>query len=676
MVKRFFYYMTLLASVLLTACSNDEAVDTEQSLPEGMGRIRLTICSPETAGGSTTRAVNVTTPWEDPDHDWEKLQTFRILICKASNNEVVQIISGTKDQMTDATTLPSTYKSTTVTSQPLEAGTYYIYATANYADGYSEGSIVDLNSTVKFANGYSETYIPMTGKLTSTPGGNDLKEVGVANGLVTDVTDTPLTVWRVMGKLQFEFTNETNEQVDILGIEVDPINQASSTGPGIYLFSKDDLTSTNNLVPLFPANATKNVSATWSLNTTPTQNMTASVSMGGVFESTALSWSSKLDVTGGVPTYDNVYTLQKFKTTENITSKDDAVVITMRVTPKSGMTFTPKNISFKACRVGTNGGKFDVEAGGTALATEVTPPRSNGDASNHVPPFYQEYSYAISGTPTNGEYVVKIYLYALNQKEYAFRDIVISGDVSNNTGSPIQEHITLPAGATTDVGPVRYEPSTALALNASGGTGNLFFYVNETDASFTNNENQFSLRFKVRRNGQTEELRYGMTTPYIDGRTGGDGFNVIRRNDWIHIPIRLTDWQFRIEPLAFAPIAGYPATTLSSDALSATFSTGGPIILQPFVKKRTDSTWRDFSNTEVTFVSVSWKNSDGTDQSGTGMIFRSPLTYDTQTHCIYGVLNNTLDPGTYKTAVTVKVKLGPSGSQYDYSFTCDVVLQK
>ena len=262
MVKRFFYYMTLLASVLLTACSNDEAVDTEQSLPEGMGRIRLTICSPETAGGSTTRAVNVTTPWEDPDHDWEKLQTFRILICKASNNEVVQIISGTKDQMTDATTLPSTYKSTTVTSQPLEAGTYYIYATANYADGYSEGSIVDLNSTVKFANGYSETYIPMTGKLTSTPGGNDLKEVGVANGLVTDVTDTPLTVWRVMGKLQFEFTNETNEQVDILGIEVDPINQASSTGPGIYLFSKDDLTSTNNLVPLFPANATKNVSAT------------------------------------------------------------------------------------------------------------------------------------------------------------------------------------------------------------------------------------------------------------------------------------------------------------------------------------------------------------------------------------------------------------------------------
>lgn len=663
--NRIFIWLLVLTTALTTACTG-EATDNEEPLPEGMGRIRVTICSPEKAPGQT-RAVNAE-PWEVPDHEWEKLQTFRILICDA-DNKVVQIIEGDKSQMgnTSTSTAEHPYQSATVTSTPLSAGNYYIYATANYADGYTIGSTVNPNATIRFANGYSESDIPMTGRLADPVTVNIGEETNAGT----------ISVWRVMGKLQFEFTNETNEQVDILGIEVDPINQASSTGPGIYLFSKDDLTSTNNLVPLFPANATKNVSATWSLNTTPTQNMTASVSMGGVFESTALSWSSKLDVTGGVSTDDNVYTLQKFKTTENITSKDDAVVITMRVTPKSGMTFTPKNISFKACRVGTNGGKFDVEAGGTALATEVTPPRSNGDDSNHVPPFYQEYSYAISGTPTNGEYVVKIYLYALNQKEYAFRDIVISGDVTNNTGSPIQEHITLPAGATTDVGPVRYEPSTALALNASGGTGNLFFYVNETDASFTNNENQFSLRFKVRRNGQTEELRYGMTTPYIDGRTGGDGFNVIRRNDWIHIPIRLTDWQFRIEPLAFVPIAGYPATTLSSDALTATFSTGGFIILQPFAQKNNDGTWRDFSDPEVQFVSMTWKNSDGTDVSGSGKILESGFVYDDATGRIVGVLNNSLSTGTYKTTLTVNVKLGPStGTQYQHTFTFNVVLQK
>ena len=519
MVKRFFYYMTLLASVLLTACSNDEAVDTEQSLPEGMGRIRLTICSPETAGGSTTRAVNVTTPWEDPDHDWEKLQTFRILICKASNNEVVQIISGTKDQMTDATTLPSTYKSTTVTSQPLEAGTYYIYATANYADGYSEGSVVDLNSTVKFANGYSETYIPMTGKLTSTPGGNDLKEVGVANGLVTDVTDTPLTVWRVMGKMQFYFTNESTEKIRILGVEVEPLNLATddeddtNDGPGIYLFSKDYLASTDNLY-------------------------------------------------------------------------------------------------------------------------------------------------------------------------------------SNDDLSDTRLGVTLPTGAREDVGTFRYQPATApVTLDGYSGsgdkpTGTFFFYVNETDATFTTTNNQLSLRFKIARgddDSEVEEIRYGVTTHYGDGSIGQNGFNVIRRNDWIHIPVVLTDWQFRIEPIAFVPIAGYPAKTMSSDGLTATFSTGGMIVLQPFVKKYSDNSWRDFSNAEVTFESVSWKNSDeGDNPSGLGKILLSPFTYDNVNNCIVGELNNNLSPGTYKTTVTVNVKLGPQPDPnvqtdnqpqpYSYTFTFNIVL--
>lgn len=668
MVKNLIYYMCLLAVVLLTACSGDEAAMADEPLPEGMGRISITICTPE-ANPNLTRAVNAT-PWEDPDHEWERLQTFRILICKASNNEVVQIISGDKSRMTAVTGTTSTYKqSADIQSDPLPADNYNIYATANFDDGYSVNDVIDPDRTVKFTNGYSTTNIPMTGYLPSA--------VTVNNAQETDAGT--ITVWRVMGKMQFEFTNQTSEQVQILGIEVEPINQASSSGPGIYLFSKDNLESTNNLVPLFLANATKTVSATWSLNATPTQDMAASVSMGGVFESTKLSWGSKLDATGGVTTYDNVYTLQKFKTTENITNRDDAAVITLKVTPKSGMTFTPKNVSFKVCRVGTDGGNFDVEAGGTALATAVTPPRSNGDggnSGNHVPPFYKEYSYAISGTPTTSEYVVKIYLYALNEKEFGFRDVVISGDVTNNTGSPIQEYITLPTGATTDVGPVSYEPSTALKLSASGGTGNLFFYVNETDATFTNKENQLSLRFKIQRNGQTEELRYGVTTPYIDGQTGGNGFNVIRRNDWIHIPIHLTGWQFRVEPLAFVPIAGYPATTLSSDALTTTFSTGGFIILQPFAQKNNDGTWRDFTDSEVTFQSLSWTNSDGTNVFGSGKILESAFTYDAASGHIVGVLNNSLATGTYKTTVTVNVKLGPTGSQFDYSFTFNVILQK
>lgn len=689
MVKRLLYFLTLLVVVLLSACSDDTATDeVQQPLPDGMGCICITVCTPEN-NPDLTRAVNEDVsnsdnrvhdyPWEAPDHDWEKLKTFRIFICNTSN-EVVQIITGGENDMENTSTdmTEHTYQSAEVTSQPLDAGTYRIYATANYDDGYSVGSTINLDETVKFTNGYSETNIPMTGKLTNANG--TIKEVTVTNGRQVDAGT--LTVWRVMAKMQFEFTNETSEQVQILGIEVEPINQASASGSGIYLFSKDNLASEANLAPLFPSGATKTVAATWALDETPSQNAAAAVTMGGVFASTSLAWGSKLSTTGETTTYDNAYKLQKFKTTENISSKDNDAVITLKVTPAAGMSFTPKNISLKACKVGTDGGKFDVEAGGTTVAAEVTPPRYNGANGNHEPPFFKEYSYAINGTATTAEYTVKIYLYNLNnEKEYAFRDIVISGDVTNKTGTALQEHITLPAGATTDIGPVVYNPVTALTIAAKndGNTdeGSLFFYVNETDASFTTTNNQLSIRLKIRRGSHTEELRYGMTTPYIDGTTGGNGFNVIRRNDWIHIPIHLTDWQFRVEPLAFVPIAGYPAKTVSSDGLTTTFSTGGPIILQPFAQKNNDGTWRDFTDTEVTFVSLTWKNSDGTNVSGTGKIFETAPTYDAASGRILGVLNNNLATGTYKTTITVKVKLGPAtGTQYEHAFTFNVVLQK
>ena len=115
---------------------------------------------------------------------------------------------------------------------------------------------------------------------------------------------------------------------------------------------------------------------------------------------------------------------------------------------------------------------------------------------------------------------------------------------------------------------------------------------------------------------------------------------------------------------------------LSSDALTATFSTGGYIILQPFAQKNNDGTWRDFSDPEVTFVSMSWKNSDGNNVSGSGRIFVSPLAYDPVTKCITGELNNNLTAGKYMTTVTVNTKLGPTGSQFDYTFTFNIVLKK
>ena len=661
-----------LMATLLAACSGDVVTDDTQPLPEGTGNIRITICTPE-ANPSLTRAVNAT-PWEDPNNTWEWLHSYRILICNSSN-KVVQVLDGSTMSSVESDSYP--YKqSAEIISQPLEAGNYNIYALANFADysNYAVGTTINPDATIKVVNGHvydDSNFIPMSGKLDAA--------VTVSAGQQADAGT--ITVWRMVGKLQFEFANNTNGKVVVKGIEVEPINQASGSGPGIYLFSKDDLTSENNLVPLFPSETTNNVTATWSLNTT-TLTTTATASINGVFESTQLTCGSKISTADGLlTTSDESLTPQSFKVTENVSSKDDDAVITFKVTPKAGMTFTPKNLSFKACRGGTDGGKFDVEIvnGGssTTLATEVTPPRYNGDSGNKEPPFYTSYSYPLSGTSITGDYIVNIYLYGLNEKAYAFSDVVISGDVTNNTGSDLQEHLTLPAGALTDVGTVSYEPSSALELAATNGTGNLFFYVNETDATFTTTENQFSVRFKIARQNEEgwydDEIRFGLTTEH-NGTSGG--FNVIRRNDWIHIPVVLRDWQFRVEAIPFVPIAGYPAVLFSSDALTATFSTGGYIILQPFAQKNNDGTWRDFSDSEVQFVSMTWTNSDGANVFGDDKIVKTPFTYDSVTKCITGELNQakvTLGH-TNKTAITVTVKLGPSGSQYTYSFTFDVVI--
>lgn len=680
MKTRYYRLLTplfVLMALLMAACSSDSdlATDDTKPLSEGMGRIRITICTPE-ANPDLTRAVG-SPAWENPDHDWELLHSFRILIFD-STYKLVDIIERTDPTMTASTPDPSYKQSATVESDELTAGTYYVYATANYADGFVKGtqySETDItNTTAKFSNGYSETNIPMTGKLINSDG--SLKEVSVSAGSTAEAGT--ITVWRVIGKLQFEFTNEADHKIQILGVEVEPINQASSTGPGIYLFSKDDLTSEANLVPMFADRAEKKgVTATWPLNTSTLQTA-ASVSMGGVFSATELTYGSKLAPSGLCTAGKDAYktTLQMFRPTEKVDSRNNAAVISFKVTPKSGMTFVPKNLTFKACRGGTDDGYFDVEVigGGTTitLATDVRPERYN------VSPYLSTYSYPLSGI--TGEVEVRIYVYNLAaNKDYAFGDVAISGDITNNTGSALQEFITLPDGARTDVGTVVYEPSTPLEL-AANGTGTLFFYVNETDATYTTTDNQLSLRFKIKRQKGSEwyddEIRFGVTTHYSDGTPGHDGFNVIRRNDWIHIPVHLTDWQFRVEPLAFVPIAGYPAKTLSSDALTATFNTGGMIALQPFVKKYNDPTWLDFDNSEVTLVDISWQNSDGRNVSGSDKIVTTAFAYDPVNKCIIGELNNSLAAGTYKTSVTVNVKLGPSGSQYDYAFTFNVVLQK
>ena len=545
------YSVALLAAVLLSACAGNDTTETEEPLPDGMGRLKVTVTTRAVYEDPDKAAVHEN-PWETPDHEWEVMHSLRVIICKALDNTVVQIKEVADDDIGHSvpTTSPDAahnqtnyiYSSpVTVTSDALPVGNYHVFATANYDDGYQVGDVIDLDRTENFPFGLSQASdnydgvdataipfgakrnIPMTGKLTDD---NGIKSVGVTASSTPTEAGT-LTVWRVISKMQFEFANESAEPIEIYGIEVEPVNLASTAGPGIYLFSHDDLTLTDNLE------------------------------------------AGETHASG-----------------------------------KYGVTLPPKGDNDKSAREDVGRVKYEVPEKSTSPLLTIPANSAAYDANN----------------------------------------------------KPLHS---------------------------------IYFYLNETDATYTTTQNQLSLRFRIKRgsgNNKIEEIRYGVTTHHdLSGNDpyGGysGGFNVIRRNDWIHIPVVLTDWQLRIEPLAFVPIAGYPAKTLSSDGLTATFSTGGMIALQPFIKKYSDKTWRGFGDSEITCgneswtASIRWKNADGDTKSGDNLIVKTPFAYDPVTKCIIGELNQDKVGDNYMTTFTVCLRLGPAEAQYVYTFTFNVVLK-
>ena len=244
----------------------------------------------------------------------------------------------------------------------------------------------------------------------------------------------------------------------------------------------------------------------------------------------------------------------------------------------------------------------------------------------------------------------------------------------------------------TDVGTYKYVPATAVEVPANDGAATLSFYVNETNASATETKNQLSIRLKLKRaktatpatdaDWYDDEVRFGMTTPYTDGSAGGNGFNVIRRNDWIQIPVLLTPWEFRVEMLPYVPIAGYPAYVESADALETTFNTQGYICMRPlFRNSMTDApgVWHTITDGGVTLTlphaaseyTVSGSTATAIAGDGTGIILTGDLGILADKFVQIGsteniVANLSANKGTV--TVTLRVKLG----DYTYEFSHNV----
>ena len=219
---------------------------------------------------------------------------------------------------------------------------------------------------------------------------------------------------------------------------------------------------------------------------------------------------------------------------------------------------------------------------------------------------------------------------------------------------------------------------TPITSSGHGGTGTTWCYVNETNATATATHNQYSIRLKVRRNESVEEFRYGFTV-----NSASSGFDYIRRNDWIKLPIVVRDWRFRVEALPFPPIAGFQSRVVSADALSITFNTGGYIFLRPMFRKDTDpeGVWRGFDDSDVVFKLADSYTTNATtgaaecidSESGTGLIMSGDLQifeagqYFTQLPSgdIVGKLDNA-EGKTGLVTVTIKVKL--EGLEYEFNY--------
>ena len=225
-------------------------------------------------------------------------------------------------------------------------------------------------------------------------------------------------------------------------------------------------------------------------------------------------------------------------------------------------------------------------------------------------------------------------------------------------------------------------PITLTPINSEtghGGTGTTWCYVNETNATATATHNQYSIRLKVRRNMSVEEYRYGFTV-----NSASSGFDYIRRNDWIKLPILFRDWSFRVETLPFPPIAGFQSRVVSADALSITFNTGGYIFLRPMFRKDTDpeGIWRSFDDSDVVFKLVSSYTTNTTtgtaecvdSETDTGLILTGDLQifeagqYFSQLPSgdIVGKLDNA-EGKTGQVTITLKVRLEGLEYEFDYN---------
>lgn len=131
-------------------------------------------------------------------------------------------------------------------------------------------------------------------------------------------------------------------------------------------------------------------------------------------------------------------------------------------------------------------------------------------------------------------------------------------------------------------------------------------------------------------------FRIGLTTLTGNGNVSEERISLtnltyINRNDYLDIPIILTDYKLEIDVVSYPPIGGYPPSVVyNGDAWHITFAGGGPFQLTPRLIQLSDGT-------EVTMTDSDWTFSY-TDNSISGFFEESPVLKNGE---IFGIIKAT-----------------------------------
>ena len=243
----------------------------------------------------------------------------------------------------------------------------------------------------------------------------------------------------------------------------------------------------------------KDFTATWELKNSDLVTA-ATPSKDGLFSVAELSWGSKLEPQG--LRTDAGVVRQQFQPTETGANGDDDHALVFTLKPKKALTFTPKSFSFKASRVGTNGGNFSVVVvsgnQSTTIATDERPQLAKED------PYVTEYNYDLSSIPATDDILyAKIYIYGLaNNKQYAFSDVVIKGDVAGTLEATPTYTMSVKLG-TEGAGTVSCTPAgsefdegTQLTVKATENFGYHFVAWTDGEGNEVSKENPYSFEIK------------------------------------------------------------------------------------------------------------------------------------------------------------------------------------